>query len=741
MSIPHIGVLMSRKIFADVLRDRSPYESIRLYDQFARQEGVAPLFFTVEDLRLNQGTVKAYMRTPEGKLIRKVAPIPAVIHNRIKQSHFIQELEILRNLPHVTLFNPDNRLDKWHVYKTLSAHPKVRFHVPETRLLSMASFEHMSKIFPALYVKPRNKSLGIGVRKVELRPDFLLVTSSDRKQKLVLPERKTNWIASLYREGSLLVQQAIRMKSIGNRPVDFRISVQKGREGKWQVSGMVARIGPPGGVATNLAVGGVSQNFAQTLKELKIDKPEKTREQIAEVVLMAAERLSLRDPGLADLGFDVTLDQRGHPWILEVNGRDLRITFYQAKDLSAWQTTFARPMQYAAHLIEQKAKQKENKPSVAIVTPGNLPLTGNSGSVEITAREVAKQLGKFHKVYLVGKVPPKSPHYQSIHIANKTRGAYPEQVCRYVRFVKPNLLQVENRPYWIEKLKASFPHSKKILFLHSDTYLKPPYANPHTIEHALAQYDLLLVNSRFMQGLLAKRFPKLSDKIKAVPLGVDLAHFASIHADPVAKEREIRRAQLGLKDRKVLLFVGRLLPIKGVDFLIDAFHKVHQAHPDAVLWIVGSSFYGKNIETPYVKMLKEKSKPLKEAIRFHPFVPHRRLPQIYQIADVLVTPSIGKEAFGLVNVEGMACGLPILSTQTGGIEEVVEDGVNGRLLPLDYLRERIAECLTEWLKDPALLKQMGLSSRKRAEENFSWERVAKELSEHYQSLLREKVMV
>lgn len=741
MSVPNIGVLMSRKIFADVLRNRSPYESIRLYDQFARKEGIVPLFFTVEDLRLGQGNVNAYMLTPAGKLIRKVAPIPAVIHNRIKQSHFIQDLEILRNLPHVTLFNPDNRLDKWQVYKTLSAHPKVRSYVPETRLLSIASFECMSKTFTALYIKPRNKSLGIGVRKAEIRPDFLLVTSSDRKQKLILHERKTRWIASLYKEGSLLVQQAINMKSIGNRPVDFRISVQKGRDGKWQVSGMVARIGPPGGVATNLAVGGVSQNFAQTLKELKIEQPEKIREKIAEVVLLAAERLSMRDPGLADLGFDVTLDQHGHPWILEVNGRDLRITFYQAKDLFAWQTTFARPMEYAAYLIQQKANKKEEKPSVAIVTPGNLPLTGNSGSVEITAREVSKQLAKSHNVYLVGKAPPKFPHLKTIHIASKTRTGYQEQICRYVRFVKPNLLQVENRPYWIEKLKANVPHSKTILFLHSNTYLHPPYANPQTIEHALAQYDLILVNSRFLKGLIASRFPRLTDKIQAVPLGVDLTHFSSIHDNNVARKREKRREQLGLRDRKVLLFVGRLLPIKGVDFLIDAFQKVHQAHPDSVLWIVGSSFYGKNIETPYVKMLKEKSKPLKDAIHFHPFVPHRRLPQIYQIADVLITPSIGKEAFGLVNLEGMACGLPILSTQTGGIEEVVADGVNGRLLPLDYLRERIAECLIEWLKDPALLKQMGLLSRKRAEENFSWERVAKELGRHYQSLLREKIMV
>lgn len=727
-----VGVLVSRRIFQDCLLERSPYESFSLYERFGKKEGFKPIFFTLDHIRFSDGLVRAYQYVKYGKYIRKAFPLPPIIHNRVKPSGTQPIYEQLLECENTILFNKQTRLDKWEVYDILHQEPILRLFLPETHLLTPQIFRQMIRRYTSLYIKPRDKSLGMGVRRIEVCSNEIIVTCSKGVSEVVDFDQLDEWLEKVTEEEALLVQQGISLIKKGDQPIDFRVAVQKGSDGEWQVSGMVARVGPPNGIATNMAVGGRARQITALFEELQIEESAERLEEVTRSVIWAAQKLGSHFEGLADLGFDVAIDVDGRIWMIEVNGRDLRITFRDAKDWDAWKNTFAKPMEYAGYLLKRIPPPPTQ---VAIVTPGVLPVgKSGSGSIEICAAEISKAMCKNNKVYVLGNDIQLPSDIETVDVDTEDRKQYLVESVKRLQQIKPQIIQVENRPLWIHELNKGNIRAKKILYLHSETFLRPPYANPQKIGYSLSLYDAIVTNSQFMLKRLSYLFPTITHKMHVVPLGVDLTQFASIHSEAVRQQRIQNRKRYYLTGRPVLLHVGRLLPKKGAHHLIEAVDRLRKDFPKLVLMVIGSSYYGKNTETPYVKELHEKTKSWGDSIRWWPYTSHYHLPFLYQMADILVTPSICYEAFGLVNVEGMACGLPILTTRMGGISEVVEDGVNGKLLATHNLTEQLRDTLHDWLSQPECLKEMGRASRARAEALYSWNRVADELTFLYQQL-------
>ncbi|MBN2251490.1 MAG: glycosyltransferase [Candidatus Altiarchaeota archaeon] len=204
-------------------------------------------------------------------------------------------------------------------------------------------------------------------------------------------------------------------------------------------------------------------------------------------------------------------------------------------------------------------------------------------------------------------------------------------------------------------------------------------------------------------------------KVEIVPNFVDAARFNQSVDGSVLRERH------GLGDRKVILFLGRLVPYKGVEYLIKAFAKVKERRDDAVLVIAGSG--------PLEKELKDLAE--ESGIKDVLFVKasDEDIPGYYAACDVFVLPSVTRqEAFGIALLEAMASGKPAVTTNISGMPYVIGDaGITVKPRDVDGL----SHALVEILADEQLAKNLGEKGRARVVKEFSQKKVAEKILELY----------
>jgi D-inositol-3-phosphate glycosyltransferase len=211
-------------------------------------------------------------------------------------------------------------------------------------------------------------------------------------------------------------------------------------------------------------------------------------------------------------------------------------------------------------------------------------------------------------------------------------------------------------------------------------------------------------------------------RVVVIPCGVDLKHFTP-------RSRSFARQKLGLPaERPVLLFAGRLDPFKGPDILLRAANLMQH---DSLLVIVG----GKLSDDKDILQLRELAQDLHIANRVLLLGarPREEMPFFYSAANVTVVPSY-HESFSLAAVESLACGTPVVATRAGGLTTVVCHGENGFLVP--RCPGFFAERLDALLSDDQLYARLCSAARSSVVQ-FSWEKVAQEVSLVYNQLTGE----
>ena len=293
-------------------------------------------------------------------------------------------------------------------------------------------------------------------------------------------------------------------------------------------------------------------------------------------------------------------------------------------------------------------------------------------------------------------------------------------------------------PYWLKRLAADIveihhpnpmanisyiltrPNGKLVVMYHSDIvrqHISYGLYFPLLIWMLERAHRIIVTSPNYLKSSPLLR--KFWDKCVVIPLGIDLRKFEN-----KGREKEIAaiRSRFG---RKIVLFVGRLARYKGIPYLLDAMKRV----PGRLLVVGAGELEGQLRSQAERENLSRKVDFLGE-LREKEMIP------LLHACDLLVLPSISRnEAFGLVQLEAMACCKPVVSTNLEtGVPYVNQDGVTGFTVP-PRDSETLTEAINRLLRDGELRNRMGIEGRRRVEREFTKERMAREKLKLYEEVL------
>jgi D-inositol-3-phosphate glycosyltransferase len=348
-------------------------------------------------------------------------------------------------------------------------------------------------------------------------------------------------------------------------------------------------------------------------------------------------------------------------------------------------------------------------------SPLEQPGTGDAGGLNVYVVETAKRLAQRGTEVEIftratsSDAPPSAELLPGVTVRNVVAGPFeglskndlPGQLCAF----SAGLLRTEARlaAGWYDLVHSHYWLSGQVGWLAADRWNVPLLHSMHTMakvknasladgdapepagrvigeEQVVAVADRLIANTELEASDLIDLYGAEPERVAIVPPGVDLEVFRPDGRDG----RRRARARLGLPvDAEVLLFVGRIQPLKAPDVLLRGVERMVAAHPErrehlVVAVLGGPSGNGMDRPEELQKLAVELG--ICDLVTFHQPVGRPVLADWYRAADLVAVPSYS-ESFGLVAVEAQACGTPVIAARVGGLATAVKDGVTGLLVP------------------------------------------------------------
>ena len=366
-------------------------------------------------------------------------------------------------------------------------------------------------------------------------------------------------------------------------------------------------------------------------------------------------------------------------------------------------------------------------------------LPQRQGAINTYVFELAKKLSQWDTVSLFGRG---KGHFDegNLHVQSFSY-SLPPAFSKYTRIRESTYSSLYSKHLIasIQKLNKNQP----VQILHINSLYETPVAkflknllhvqtvcsvhNTFITPLLMGSCDKILANSYYMKKFLIDEMHLEKKKIDVLPIAVDINAFK-----PVVNAKK----ELGLHGRDVILFIGRKVPYKGPQVLIDALPEICKAYPETLAILIGpDDFFGSHSGS-YSDFLKERARKLnvEKNIIIKSFVPETALRMYLNAADVFVCPSIWQEPFGKVVIEASACEKPVVATKVGGLPELVKDGENGILIPPNH-PSALANAVLNLLGDKKAAKRMGKRGRQIVESNFSYEVASAKCQAIYKGML------
>lgn len=281
---------------------------------------------------------------------------------------------------------------------------------------------------------------------------------------------------------------------------------------------------------------------------------------------------------------------------------------------------------------------------------------------------------------------------------------------------------IENAPRFSMYLRRHFPDAELILHLHND------WVNPEAryYRRIINSTDVFWGCSNFICNRINEEFS--SKTVAVLYNGVNRRFFRKTEEGKM----KFLRDQLGIGAGKhVIVFSGRIEPDKGVTDLLKAYRKLKT--PNCVLLILGGTFYQKTEKTSYYREVCALAKKSPQPVIFAGYIPYEEIPDYLSLADLCIVPSAFQEPFGMVVVEAMVRGLPVIASKVGGIPEIIDQN-SGILIPREeQFIENLAQAADLLLQDGDLREQISKNAVQRAG-TFSEERMCEEFYRRLEEL-------
>ena len=233
----------------------------------------------------------------------------------------------------------------------------------------------------------------------------------------------------------------------------------------------------------------------------------------------------------------------------------------------------------------------------------------------------------------------------------------------------------------------------------------------------------VIVNSNYMKNELQRLFGLPYEKINVVPNGVNLTLFSGIERD-----YDFRR-RFAMDNEKIILFMGRLVYEKGIQTLIAAMPKILANYHDSKLIIAGKGGMINELRA------QVNSLGLGNKVYFTGYLGSKDVQKMYKCADVAVFPST-YEPFGIVALEGMLSGTPVVTSDIGGLNEIVEHGVNG-MKSYAGNPNSLADSILALLFNPELCKTVSKNAKEKVKAQYNWTKITEDTHLTYEKAICE----
>lgn len=297
--------------------------------------------FSPADIQSSTRRVAGYFsQIVQGKRVwkRHLVPFPNVVYNRVfrrgEKMNFVKNGRAILEAAGTKIFNPFT-FNKWKIHELIHHRSDVTEYLPESIINpSLRSLQALLNKHRVIYLKPAEGFLGLGIIQITKHPKKGVYSrfNSQGQNHLRLYPSLSGMIKHLFKGKSLknyIAQQGIRLLQLNGRNIDFRVHANKDENGNWRMTGIAGKMSGRGSVTTHVRTGGHILSFESAMK--KFFSPEKQvriYHKLKTAVLTLAVAIEESLPGyVGEIGFDIGIDQTGHPWMFEANSQPGRHVF------------------------------------------------------------------------------------------------------------------------------------------------------------------------------------------------------------------------------------------------------------------------------------------------------------------------------------------------------------------------------------------------------------------------------